>query len=236
MIPLKDEPRARRPPMVTVALLLLNILVFVYELALGPQLEGFIRAYGAIPLEIVTGRDLVPRAPLGSPYLTLVTSMFLHAGLLHLGFNMLYLWIFGDNVEDAFGHLGYLLFYFACGLGAHVAQIAVAPMSTVPSIGASGAIAGVLGAYLVLFPSAQVRTLLFLGPIILLPRIPALLLIGFWFVTQLVAGLGQLGVPAETGGVAFWAHIGGFVVGVALTLLFRPQPARPATRWPGADW
>jgi membrane associated rhomboid family serine protease len=236
VIPLKDEARARRAPIVTVALLMLNILVFVYELSLGPQLEGFIRAFGTIPLEIVTGRDIGPRAPLGIPYLTLFTSMFLHAGLLHIGSNMLYLWIFGDNVEDAFGHLGFLGFYFVCGIGAHLAQIATNPTATIPSVGASGAIAGVLGAYMVLFPHAQVRTLLFLGPVILLPRVPALLLIGFWFLTQLVAGIGQLGVVEETGGVAFWAHIGGFVVGVGLTLLFRPQPPRPAPRWPGAAW
>ncbi|MBX5490966.1 MAG: rhomboid family intramembrane serine protease [Chloroflexi bacterium] len=224
MIPLKDEPQTRSAPMVTVALLLLNILAFLYEVSLGPQLELFVRAYGAVPLEIVTGRDLGPPAPLGIPYLTLFTSMFLHGGLLHLASNMLYLWIFGDNVEDAFGHLGYLLFYFVCGIGAHLAQIAIDPTSQVPSIGASGAIAGILGAYIVLFPSAQVRTLLFLGPLILLPRIPALVLIGVWFLTQLVSGLGQLGIATETGGVAFWAHIGGFVVGALLTLLFRPRP------------
>lgn len=228
MIPLKDDPKARSAPAVTVALIVLNVLVFIYELSLGAQLEAFIRAYGTIPLEIVTGRDIGPPAPLHNPYLTLFTSMFLHGGLLHLGSNMLFLWVFGDNVEDAFGHVGYIIFYFACGIAANAAQIAINPQSTLPSVGASGAIAGVLGAYMVMFPSAQVRTLLFLGPIILLPRLPALLLIGFWFVTQLISGFGQIGIQQETGGVAFWAHIGGFVVGVVLALLFRPRPSSAA--------
>ena len=223
MIPLSDDPKTRSAPVVTVALLLLNIAVFIYELTLGPQLQTFVNVFGTIPLEITTGRDIGPGAPLGIPYLTLFTSMFLHGGLLHLASNMIFLWVYGDNVEDAFGHLGYLLFYFVCGLAAHAGQIAINPSSTVPSIGASGAIAGILGAYVVMFPSAQVRTLLFLGPIILLPRLPALVLIGFWFVTQLISGVGQLGIQDETGGVAFWAHIGGFVVGAGIALLVRPH-------------
>jgi membrane associated rhomboid family serine protease len=231
MIPLSDDPPRRIIPIVTVALIGINVLAFVYELSLGRQLAGFVQAFGAVPAEIVSGRDVPPAAPLGSVYLTLITSMFLHGGWLHLGSNMLYLWVFGDNVEDAFGHLGYLLFYLVCGVLATFAQIAINTDSTIPSVGASGAIAGVLGAYVVLYGSAQVRTLLFLGPIILLPRIPALVLIGFWFVTQLISGIGQLGVVEETGGVAFWAHIGGFVVGAVLALVVRPKaaPARART-------
>jgi membrane associated rhomboid family serine protease len=146
---------------------------------------------------------------------------------------MLYLWVFGDNVEDVLGHLGYLVFYLACGICAGLAQIAINPHSTLPSVGASGAIAGVLGGYLVLFPSASVRTLLILGPFITVQRVSAVLLIGFWFVMQLISGLGQVGIRDETGGVAFWAHIGGFVVGALIALVIRPRvrAADPLRSW-----
>ncbi len=227
MIPISDDPVRRSVPWVTILLIVVNVLAFLYELSLGARLDGFLQAFGAVPREITTGRDIPPAAPLGSVYLTLLTSMFLHGGWLHLGSNMLYLWVFGDNVEDGFGHLGYLVFYLVCGLLATIAQIAINPASTLPSIGASGAIAGVLGAYLVLFPGAQVRTLLVLGFFILIPRIPALFLIGAWFVLQLLSGLGQIGIAEETGGVAFWAHVGGFVAGLVLAILFRPGK-RPA--------
>jgi membrane associated rhomboid family serine protease len=233
VIPLSDEPKSRSVPFVTFAIILVNVLLFLYELSLGDRVDGFLQAFGAVPAEIASGRDVPPLAPLGNVYLTLFTSMFLHGGFLHLGSNMIYLWVFGDNVEDVFGHLGYLVFYLVCGLAAGLAQIVIDVQSTLPSIGASGAIAGVLGAYLVLFGSARVRTLVFLGPIILLPRIPAMFLIGFWFITQLVSGLGMLTERTQqTGGVAFWAHIGGFVVGLALAMLFRPRAA-PASGWRG---
>lgn len=225
MIPLSDDPPRRIFPVVTLALIAINVLVFIYEVGLGRQLDAFVQSFGAVPAEIVMGQDLPPRAPLGSVYVTLITSIFIHGGLLHLGSNMLYLWVFGDNVEESFGHFGFLIFYLVCGVLATLAQIAINTDSTIPSVGASGAIAGVLGAYVVLFGSARVRTLVFLGPIPLLPRIPALILIGFWFLTQLLSGVGQLGVAEETGGVAFWAHIGGFVVGLILALLIRPKPA-----------
>ncbi|SRR5579884_347597 len=223
MIPISDDPVRRTVPIITIALILVNVLVFLYELSLGNRLEGFVQAFGAVPLEITSGRDLPPAAPLGNVYLTILTSMFMHGGWLHLISNMLYLWVFGDNVEDRFGHLGYLAFYLICGAVATLAQVAIAPDSTLPSIGASGAIAGVLGAYLVMFPSARVRTVLVLGIFILIPRIPALLLIGFWFLLQIVSGLAQIGVAQETGGVAFWAHVGGFIAGAVLALLFRPR-------------
>jgi membrane associated rhomboid family serine protease len=226
VIPLSDDPKRRTFPVVTITLIVVNVLVFLYEIALGDRGDVFLQAFGAVPAEIVSGRDLAPAAPLGNVYLTLFTSMFLHGGFLHIASNMIYLWVFGDNVEDAFGHVGYLIFYFVCGLIAGLAQVAIDPSSTIPSVGASGAIAGVLGAYLVMFGSARVRTLVFLGPIILLPRIPALLLIGFWFVTQLVSGIGALtDRTQQTGGLAFWAHIGGFGAGVVLALLFRPRVA-----------
>jgi membrane associated rhomboid family serine protease len=226
VIPLSDDPQTRSFPVVTVALIIINVLVFLYEIGLGDRGDAFLQAFGAVPAEIASGRDLGPAAPLGNVYLTLFTSMFLHGGFLHIASNMIYLWVFGDNVEDAFGHLGYILFYLVCGLVAGLAQVAIDPHSQVPSVGASGAIAGVLGAYLVIFGSARVRTLVFLGPIPLLPRIPAMWLIGFWFVTQLVSGIGALtDRTQQTGGVAFWAHIGGFVTGLLLALLFRPRVA-----------
>jgi membrane associated rhomboid family serine protease len=152
--------------------------------------------------------------------------MFLHGGLLHLGSNMLFLWVFGDNVEDAFGHVSYAVFYTLCGLLAGFAHIVMNMTSPVPSIGASGAIAGVLGGYLIMFPHASIRTLMFLGPFIMMPRISAVFLIGFWFVTQLFSGLASLEVQTEqTSGVAFWAHIGGFLAGFLLVQLFRPRRA-----------
>jgi membrane associated rhomboid family serine protease len=159
--------------------------------------------------------------------------MFVHGGFLHIASNMLYLFVFGDNIEDRFGHLGFAVFYVVCGVAAGLAQVFINPTSTIPSVGASGAIAGVLGAYVLLFPHAQVRTLLILGPFITITRVSAIFLIGFWFVTQLLSGLASLDVMTEqTGGVAFWAHIGGFVAGFAIAMFFRPrQPVEPAPAW-----
>lgn len=233
MIPLHDDPKSRSVPVVTIGLIVINVLLFLYELSLGDRVDTFLQAFGAVPAEIASGHDVAPSAPLGNVYLTLFTSMFLHGGFLHLASNMVYLWVFGDNVEDTFGHVGYILFYLLCGLVAGLAQILIDVGSDLPSIGASGAIAGVLGAYLILYGSAQVRTLVFLGPIILLPRVPAMLLIGFWFVTQLISGIGVLTERThQTGGVAFWAHIGGFVAGVLLALVFRPR-VEPSSRYSG---
>jgi membrane associated rhomboid family serine protease len=166
-------------------------------------------------------------------YITLLTSMFIHGGFLHIASNMLYLWVFGDNVEDQLGHVTYLIFYVVCGIAAGLTHVLVNAGSTIPSVGASGAIAGVLGGYLLMFPGAQVRTLLFLGPIILFPRISAFILIGFWFITQLLSGVASLGMTSQqTSGVAFWAHIGGFVAGLLLALVLRPrQPSRSAAAW-----
>src|SRR4051812_6058573 len=228
MIPLSDDPEPRRTfPFVTLTLIAINIVVFVFELG-QPNPDALFQSAGVVPLEFTTGRDVPPAAPLGSYYTTLITSMFLHGGWLHLGSNMLFLWIFGDNVEDRLGHLRYLLFYFVCGLGASAAHIYFNWGSPIPSVGASGAIAGVLGGYIVMFPTASVRTLLFLGPFITITRIPAIIMIGFWFVTQLLSGVAALGQTEQTAGVAFWAHIGGFIVGLPLVLLLR-QPDRPAT-------
>ncbi len=235
MIPLNDSPPRRTFPWVTILIIVANVLVFLYELTLSrPQLEGFIMSVGTIPAEIITGQDLPPSAPGGIVWLTLVTAMFVHGGFLHIASNMLYLWVFGDNVEDAFGPGTFLAFYLVAGILAgltHVFINAASPDGAlVPSVGASGAIAGVLGAYLVMYPTAQVRTLIFLGPFITWPRVSAVLLIGFWFVTQLVSGVASLGVDThQTSGVAVWAHIGGFLAGVLIALVLKPKPAaRPS--------
>ena len=227
MIPISDDPERRRTfPFVTLTLIAINIVVFVFELGV-PNPDALFQSAGVVPLEFATGRDIAPAAPLGSYYSTLITSMFLHGGWLHLGSNMLFLWIFGDNVEDHLGHLRFLLFYFVCGLAASATHIYFNWGSPIPSVGASGAIAGVLGGYILLFPSARVRTLLFIGPFITMARIPALIMIGFWFVTQLLSGVMSLGVTEQTAGVAFWAHIGGFIAGLPLVLVLR-QPRKTA--------
>jgi membrane associated rhomboid family serine protease len=232
MIPVRDDPGEprRTVPWVMLALLVLNILVFVFELGVGDtsSLDNLFLSAGVIPVEFTRGIAVGPPPPLGLTWTTLFTSMFLHGGLLHIGSNMLYLFIFGDNVEDRLGHLRFLVFYLLCGLIAGIAHIVVNAGSAIPSVGASGAIAGVLAAYLRLFPHARVRTLIFLGPIVLVPRIAGAFLIIFWFVTQFLSGVASLGVPTEqTEGVAVWAHIGGFVAGLVLLELFRPR--RPAS-------
>jgi membrane associated rhomboid family serine protease len=227
MIPIGDDPPPRQLfPFVTLTLIAVNIVVFIFELTLGSGVDTLFRSAGVVPFEFATGRDVAPPAPLGAYYTTLVTSMFLHGGFLHIGSNMLFLWIFGDNVEDRLGHLRYLLFYFLCGLGASAAHIYFNWGSQIPSVGASGAIAGVLAGYVLLFPSASVRTLIFLGPFITMTRVPAIIMIGFWFVTQLLSGVASLGEVEQTAGVAFWAHIGGFIVGLPLVLLLRRSDNR----------
>jgi membrane associated rhomboid family serine protease len=214
MLPIGDDDSGRRTfPFVTYALIAINVLVFVLlELPQGDNLDAFLTRWGTIPAQIVAGNGLV----------TLITSMFLHASWLHIGSNMLFLWIFGDNVEDAFGHVLYLVFYLVCGIVASLAQVLVGPSSTVPGVGASGAIAGVLAGYIVLFGSRPVRVLM-QG---MLTTVPSYVMIGLWIVTQLVSGFGALG-DTQSGGVAYWAHIGGFVAGLVLTFLLRGV-ARPS--------
>ena len=214
MLPIGDDDRDRRTfPFVTYALIAVNVLVFVLlELPQGDNLDAFLTRWGTIPSQILAGNGLI----------TLITSMFLHAGWLHLGSNMLFLWIFGDNVEDAFGHVIYLIFYLVCGIAASMAQVLISPSSTVPGVGASGAIAGVLAAYIVLFGSRPVRVLM-QG---IMTTVPSYVMIGIWIVTQLLSGFGTLG-DTQNGGVAYWAHIGGFVAGLLLTFLLRGF-ARPS--------
>jgi membrane associated rhomboid family serine protease len=215
MIPIRDHIPTRQVPVLTILLIATNAAVFLFELLLSPraQLE-FTYAFGAIPYYITHYWGL-PTA------VTLVTSMFLHGGWLHILGNMLYLWIFGNNVEDAMGRLGFTVFYFACGLIAGLAQVYADPNSQVPGIGASGAIAGVLGAYLVLYPRARVDTLFIIGFFIQLSSVPAVVVLGFWFVLQLLNGVLSLGM-AQAGGVAWFAHVGGFVAGLILVNVFAP--------------
>ena len=216
MIPLRDDNPTVLWPLVTIALILANAAVFFYELSLDPRLlESLIYQMGMVPAA-VTGSFI----PGTGGYFTLVTSMFLHGGWMHVIGNMLYLWIFGNNIEDSIGHLRFILFYLITGLAAAAAHLAFNAASTVPTIGASGAVSGVLGAYLVLFPHARVQTLVTLGFFIRIIYVPAWVLLLFWIGLQL---LNQALAPIDpaAGGVAYAAHIGGFAAGLVLILLFR---------------
>src|SRR6187397_3578045 len=212
-----DEGSAHGARLVTIALIALNLLVFFLELGQGSEgaLQAFITAWGVVPLEYSVGHDIQPTFPL--PYWsTLITSMFLHGGWMHLGGNMLYLWIFGDNIERAMGSARFLVFYLVCGIAAGLAHIAFSGGSTIPSVGASGAISGVLGGYLLLFPNNRVRVLTRGG----IASVPAIFVLGFWIVIQLISQLGSIANTSQGGGVAYMAHIGGFVAGMALVKLF----------------
>ena len=232
MIPISDSAVGRRrPPVVNLVLIALNILVFLYEISLGERaLDRFILTYGLIPAALTGSLSLGDLAP--APELTLITSMFVHGGWLHVGGNMLYLWVFGDNVEDRFGHLAYLAFYFITGIAAALAQVAVGPESPIPTVGASGAVAGVLGAYVLLHPGGRVTTLLTLGFFIRIVQLPALLVIGFWGVLQFFSGVASLAAASQQeGGVAYWAHIGGLVAGLVLGLVLRLILPEPRSRY-----
>ncbi|MDZ4167268.1 MAG: rhomboid family intramembrane serine protease [Coriobacteriia bacterium] len=213
MIPIRDENPTRRFPWLTMLFIVVNGAVFAYELSLGPvALQEFWMRWSVVPSRLLAD----PFSP--AEMITPVTAMFMHAGWVHLIGNMLYLWIFGNNIEDRFGPLGFGLFYLVCGLAAAAAQTLASPESALPMLGASGAVAGVLGAYLLLYPGATVITVIPIFIFIEVARIPAFLVIGFWFILQLGSGLASLGAAtAETGGVAWFAHIGGFVAGLALT-------------------
>jgi rhomboid family protein len=210
LFPLKDDIPSSRAPIVNILFIVVNILVFLFELSLGPQLQSFILTYGLVPAHF--------------QFSHLFTSMFLHGGWAHLFGNMLYLWIFGDNVEDRLGHVGYFFFYMICGVAAGYAHVLTNAGSMVPTVGASGAIAGVLGAYLVLFPQARILTLL---PFFTTIYISAGYFLGFWFVLQILLGALGYGM-AQTGGVAFLAHVGGFVAGAFFGLLARAFTKEPA--------
>src|SRR5437773_3542085 len=223
MLPIgDDELPGGGSRLVTLALVVANVLAFFLELSQPSSgaLQSFIQAWGVVPREYALARDIPPTIPLPF-WSTLITSMFLHGGWLHLGGNMLYLWIFGDNLEKTMGHARFLVFYLACGIAAGLAHILFSGASNVPTVGASGAISGVLGGYLVLFPQNRVRVLTRAGVV----AMPAIAVLGFWILIQLVNGLGSLGVTANTGGVAYMAHVGGFVAWLVLVkLLATRQP------------
>jgi membrane associated rhomboid family serine protease len=233
MIPIGDDIPTRRIPVVNYVLIAVNLLVFLFELSLGPQVDQLFRAWGTVPARI-TSPARYPWA-----FITLFTAMFLHGGWSHFLGNMVYLWIFGDNVEDRLGHGGYTAFYLVAGVVAGLAQVFVAPQATIPGIGASGAIAGVLAVYLLLYPTAPVRVLLPMGRYFSrIVRVPAFIVLGIWFLLQLFNGVLSLGSgQMAMGGVAWFAHIGGFVTGLVLGAVLRgrgepPRPPTPPRRYP----
>ena len=218
MIPLRDVIPSRTTPFVTIGLIALNALVFLYEFSLGDRVNEFILYWGLVPAAF--------------SWLAVLTSMFLHGGILHFAGNMLFLWIFGDNVEDRMGHGRYLTFYLLCGTAAALAQTITDPDSLVPMVGASGAIAGVMGAYLVLYPRSRIVTLLPLIPFIQIIEVPAVFFLGFWFLMQFISGIGTLATATgeAVGGIAFWAHVAGFVAGLSGVVVFR-RPERQRVEW-----
>lgn len=219
MIPIRDVIPSRTTPFVTVALIVANVVVFLLAPPTdSPAFEMFVRTWGVTPATFEWSH--------------VFSSMFMHGGWLHLLSNLLFLWIFGDNVEDRMGHGRYLLFYLLCGVVAALAQVLSEPQSSVPMVGASGAIAGVLGAYIVMFPHSRVLTLVPLFVFFTFIEIPAAVLLGLWFLMQVLSGVGSMMVvqPEDMGGVAFWAHAGGFVSGMLLVFLFR-RPERQSAAW-----
>ncbi|UCD83896.1 MAG: rhomboid family intramembrane serine protease [Deltaproteobacteria bacterium] len=216
MIPLKDENPTEIFPFVTIGFIVVNAIIFLFQFAQGPNFQHLVLRLGVIPYEITHFTDIHPAAAIPVP-LTLISSMFMHGGFLHLGGNMLYLWIFGNNIEDSMGHIKFIFFYLICGLLASLSHIMIEPNSQIPMIGASGAISGVLGAYILLYPRAQVITLVPIFFFIRIMRLPAVLFLGIWFLLQLVS---------SGGGVAWYAHIGGFIAGFALIFLFSKKGKR----------
>jgi membrane associated rhomboid family serine protease len=231
MIPLRDDNPRRTVPIVTYLLIAANVVAFLWEVSLGPRLDSAVMQVAFIP-----ARFWLP-GYWTADLMTILISMFLHGSFMHIGSNMLYLWIFGDNVEDRLGHFRYLLFYFLCGFGATFAHAVFSPASRLPAIGASGAIAGVLGAHLLLWPHARVLTLIPIIFFITVRELPAVIILGLWFVLQFFSGVGSLGVrdAQDVGGVAYFAHIGGFVSGMLLVFVmggFRgPRRREPPPPW-----
>ena len=219
MIPLRDIIPSRTTPVVTISLIALNILVFIYELSLGRAVDAFTLYYGLVPAAF--------------SWVAVFTSMFVHGGFMHVAGNMLYLWIFGDNVEDRMGHGRFLVFYLLCGVAAALAQTITVPDSVVPMVGASGAIAGVMGAYFVLYPRSRIVTLIPIFFFFQIVEVPAILFLGVWFVMQFLSGVGSIVSSVSggsMGGIAFWAHIAGFVAGISGVVVFR-RPERQRVEW-----
>jgi rhomboid family protein len=222
MIPLRDRNPSGIFPTVTLALIVVNTIVFLYEVSLGPGVGAFIKHFSLVPA-LVTGNLRYGTVTFSDTVAPFFTSMFLHGGWLHLISNMWFLWIFGDNVEDTLGPVRFILFYFLCGLAAALTHFAVQPESALPVLGASGAIAGVLGAYAVLYPGARVVTLVPIFFFLQIMELPAVIMIGYWFVLQILSGSLEAVSPMRGGGTAWWAHVGGFLAGMALILLMKPR-------------
>ncbi len=231
MVPLRDNNPITITPYVTYGLVATNILVFLYQLSLTPQqLEGFFHLAAVVPRELSANFAGISVNQPVPEWMTLITSQFLHGGFLHIAGNMLFLWIFGNNIEDRLGHVKYLIFYLTCGILAALSQWFFSQNSGIPSLGASGAIAGVMGAYILRFPRAEVLTLVPLGFFITTVRLPAVFFLGFWFIQQAFYGVASLNAPSnigmESGGIAYWAHAGGFFFGAIigpLLGLFKPD-------------
>ena len=221
MIPFKDDNPTRTFPFITIVFIALNIFIFFLQITSSTDARDLVYFYGAIPHFLLTFSTNQPINPLG----TVFTSMFMHGSLLHIGTNMLFLWIFGNNIEDQLGHFKFIIFYLLCGVLAAYSHALAGPSSMIPMIGASGAVSGVLGAYLLLFPKARVHTLIFLGFFIQVVRLPAVFVIGFWIVIQFINGLVSKGA-ADHGGVAWFAHIGGFIAGMILIRLLISRKRR----------
>ncbi len=231
MFPLRDSTPSGSFPIVTFILIIVNTLVFLYELSLGSYLEHFVTVYGLTPAH-VTAFHHFPGGFSRNVMIPMFTSIFMHGGWMHLIGNMWFLWIFGDNIEDRLGHFKYLIFYLLCGIGATLIHVIFHPASNMPTIGASGAISGVLGAYLISYPHARVYTLLFIFVIVRFVELPAFLFLILWFGFQLVSGAAEFGAAAkDTAGVAYWAHMGGFVIGIALLFLFPKNPNVTNAAW-----
>ncbi|MEL7637176.1 MAG: rhomboid family intramembrane serine protease [Anaerolineaceae bacterium] len=225
MIPIRDEIKTHRTPIVNYALVVINVLVFLWMFLNSGNLESIYYEYALIPSNFLNGIDL-------GDVKDVFTSMFMHGGWMHLIGNMLYLWIFGDNIEDRLGHIGYLIFYLAGGIAAALLQTLISPGSQIPMVGASGAIAGVLGAYLVMYPNSRVYTFIPIGFYARVRLMPAVVVLGMWFILQLISGVGSLGA-LDQGGTAYFAHIGGFIFGLIVGWMFKrrgrePQPAPPS--------
>ena len=222
MFPYKDDNPTKTFPYITIGLIVLNVAVFIYEIYLGEKVDSFISNFGSIPVELLSFTNLAGSEQI-PPIASIFTSMFLHGGWLHIIGNMLYLWIFGDNIEDNLGHFKFLGFYLGCGFFASAAHFIFNIHSAIPTIGASGAIAGILGAYFILFPKARVHVLIPIIYFIKIIKIPAFIVLGFWFFIQVINSLPSPGMPNDSK-VAWLAHIGGFVVGVILIIILGKKP------------
>lgn len=222
MIPIRDTTPSRTFPFVNISIIIINSVIFLYEVSLGDQMESFLNAFAIKPATFIW---LIKNDPFNIPTITfpLFSSMFVHGGWFHVIGNMWYLWIFGDNVEDRMGHVRYLFFYLICGIGAGLTHIYFNPTSELPTVGASGAIAGIMGAYLMLYPMGRVVTLIPVFFFITFFRIPAIFFLGFWIVLQFIQGTLSHTFQQNTGGVAWWAHLGGFVIGAILIFIFKKR-------------